>query len=68
MRDPDRIHTFLEQIEDLWKKNPDLRFGQIISNVLNIRNGQCDLDPFYIEEDKFIELIKDFFNGPRKIN
>ena len=41
----------------LWKLQPDLRFGQIISNLI-AEYG----DPFYWEEDKFLANISEYFN------
>lgn len=57
MRDIKRIKPFLEEIEKLWEKVPDWRFGQLIVNVL----GTCKKDPFFYEEDEMLELWKDFF-------
>ena len=57
MRDINRIKPFLEEIEKLWEKVPDWRFGQLIVNVL----GTCKKDPFFYEEDEMLELWKEFF-------
>lgn len=57
MRDIKRIKPFLEEIEKLWEKVPDWRFGQLIVNVL----GTCKKDPFFYEEDEMLELWKEFF-------
>lgn len=57
MRDIKRIKPFLEEIEKLWEKVPDWRFGQLIMNVL----GTCKKDPFFYEEDEMLELWKEFF-------
>ena len=57
MRDVKRIKPFLEEIEKLWEKVPDWRFGQLIVNVL----GTCKKDPFFYEEDEMLELWKEFF-------
>ena len=54
MRDKNRIHPFLEKLEEIWKENPDLRFGQLIVCTL----GE---DPFYIEDDKALDVINFFF-------
>ena len=35
MRDPERISKILERIKALWIKNPDLRLGQLICNVIS---------------------------------
>lgn len=52
MRDPKRIIPFLAQIEKIWKKYPDLRFGQLIVNI------RFDRDPFFLEEKGFLEAMK----------
>lgn len=57
MRDIKRIKPFLEEIEKLWEKVPDWRFGQLIINVL----GTCKKDPFFYEEEEMLELWKEFF-------
>ena len=51
MRDPNRIHEFCQELERVWSKTPDLRFGQLVVNVLGV-------DPFYIEDDKALELLQ----------
>ena len=52
MRDINRIEPFLEQLEILWKQNPDIRFYQLI---YAITQGK---DMFYTEDDKMLEIIK----------
>lgn len=53
MRDIKRIDKFLVELGDLWKKYcPDQRFGQFLINFIT-------RDPFYLEEDDFIEMIRD---------
>lgn len=53
MRNINRIDLFLESIKEQWKKMPDIRFGQLICNILNLKDTQL----FYIEDDKFLELL-----------
>jgi len=53
MRDVKRIKPFLEEVEKLWEKHQDLRFGQMMYNLM-AEFG----DPFYWEEDKFLEKFK----------
>jgi uncharacterized protein YihD (DUF1040 family) len=45
MRDPDRIDRILNKLYIAWSRNPDLRLGQLISNLNNTR------DIFFIEDD-----------------
>lgn len=58
MRDVDRIKPFLAKIEEYWLKNQDLRFGQIVMNIIQpeISNSQV----YYIEDEAFLEKLKDF--------
>lgn len=53
MRDPERITEVLEELERVWRKNPDWRLGQVIGNVIRPSN-----DPFYIEDDKMLARLK----------
>ena len=56
MRNPERIPEVLKELEEFWKQNPDLRLGQIISNLSyeSMRNN----DPFYMEDKDLLELLK----------
>ena len=54
MRDSKRIKPFLKELEDVWKKNPDLRFYQLISAITEGK------DLFYMEDKDFLKLIKRF--------
>lgn len=57
MRNPKRIKKCLRKIEEIWSKHPDLRLGQLILNVIN--------DPalYYIEDEKLVELLENFYNN-----
>ena len=61
MRDKDRMKPFLEQLEEQWKQVPDWRFGQLMYNFFSEMG-----DPFYWEEDKFIEKLKEYLEKIRK--
>lgn len=56
MRNPERIPEILKELEKFWKQVPDLRLGQIISNLSyeSMKNN----DPFYMEDDDLLELLK----------
>ena len=54
MRDKNRIKPFLLEVEKLWEKNPDLRFGQLIYLVV----GELGRDIFFPEEDEWLEAIR----------
>ena len=51
VRDVKRIEPMLQEIRQLWEKNPDLRFGQLICNVVP------EEKLFYIEDDKMLEEL-----------
>lgn len=58
MRDPERIDEVLQVLSDAWHTVPDLRLGQLICNLQLAENN----DLFYVEDDKFIELLEKYFN------
>lgn len=58
MRDPNRIHDVLIELERLWIRYPDWRFMQLINNLQATQGN----DMFYIEDDKFIDIIEDKVN------
>ena len=60
MRDPRRIERIVSKLELYWKGVPDWRFGQLIENLKRY-SGHYDL--FYIEDDKFEQMLDGFFNG-----
>lgn len=55
MRDPKRIDMVIKQLEKVWKEVPDWRFGQLVMNILSY----IGKDPFYIEDDKMLEILSD---------
>lgn len=63
MRDPKRIKPLLTELSEQWKKFPDWRFGQLIENIKRFY-GVDDL--FFIEDDKMLELIKNFMTEKEK--
>jgi len=55
-RDPERIDEVLEELEEYWKEHPDLRLGQIISNISQHRCGFSD--PYYISDQHMLRSIQ----------
>jgi len=56
MRDIDRIDRIIGKLRGLWKTYPDLRFGQMIYNILY----QIAMNPdkmHALEDDAFEKLI-----------
>ena len=65
MRNPDRIDKFCNELAEVWKKVPDWRFGQLISNVLGKMQSE-GRDPFFPEEDEMIEYFRNYFKREEK--
>ena len=58
MRNPERIDIILELLKELWKKDPDLRLGQIILKASQLGGWKQD-DVFFCEDDMLQEgLVK----------
>ena len=53
MRDPNRIDEILNTVKIIWNQYPDMRFGQLIVNVLGI-------DPFYVEDDVILRAFQNW--------
>ena len=54
MRDPERITRVLAKLEQIWKKCPDMRLGQLVISL----NPNTAVHPFYVE-DETIESVLD---------
>lgn len=54
MRDPARIDQVLALLEEVWRKDPDLRLGQLIYNAARLREPQL-FDVFSIEDSMLQE-------------
>lgn len=58
MRDINRINEVLAALKENWEKVPDWRLGQLLCNLQSAAGN----DLFYVEDDKFIELLEEYFN------
>lgn len=58
-REPERIPKLLSLLEKGWKKNPNLRLGQIFENLKRYMSKE---DLFYIEDKDIIRAIIDYFD------
>ena len=58
MRDPNRIKPFCDELAELWSNWPDLRFGQIMSNIARYVQMEYRKDMFYMEEDELMEIFR----------
>ena len=65
MRDPNRLYPFYQQLTEVHQRTfPDWRFGQFMINFLSwVQSEKCD--PFFPEEDKMLEYIKEYENKYR---
>ncbi len=52
-RDPDRITPMLARIEELWKKSPQLRLGQLLGNC-----AKAEVQLYYMEDDVLLERLE----------
>ena len=52
MRNINRIRPFLDELEKIWRKNPDLRFTQLVMNVLDGPGA------YYIEDAEALYALK----------
>lgn len=52
MRDPNRIRPLLDLIECVWKKYPDLRLCQLLSNQFPSTN-----DLYYVEDSELEKVL-----------
>lgn len=57
MRPKERIKPFMEEITKLWEEVPDWRFGQLISNVLDV----LTLDKFFLEDEETLQIFRNYF-------
>lgn len=64
MRNPDRLDNFYTEIMNIHKKEfPDWRFGQLYYNFFSWLMSTKKIDPFFPEEDKMLEYLKEFAEG-----
>lgn len=62
MRDPQRIDRIVEKLGEAWKKVPDWRLGQLVSNL----QGAGPQDVFHLDDER-TEALLDRFNGPQEV-
>jgi hypothetical protein len=58
MRDAHRIKPFCDELAYLWAQYPDLRFGQLMSNIARYVEMEHKQDIFFMEDDKLMEVIR----------
>lgn len=60
-RDPDRITPMLAKIEELWKKSPQLRLGQLIGNCV-----REEIKLYYMEDNVLLEKLEAMYSEADK--
>jgi hypothetical protein len=60
-RDPDRITPMLAKVEELWKKSPHLRLGQLLGNC-----AKSEVVLYYMEDDVLLEKMKAMYKDVDK--
>ena len=55
MRDENRIDYMLKLVGKIWHKHPDMRFGQLVSNLYTYTSKT---DMFYVEDDELMRLLQ----------
>lgn len=58
MRDPDRIEPFLAEFAKVWKRNPDMRFGQLFKNLSRTKGGFADTWEW--EDDEWLSRFAEY--------
>lgn len=58
-REISRIEPMLDEFRKLWEKYPDLRFGQLVCNIV------LENQLFYVEDDIMLERIQDWEKNRR---
>lgn len=56
MRDKNRIPKILQELQEVWVKNPDLRLGQIITIATRPKTTCPEI--FYIEDEDILKGIQ----------
>lgn len=59
-RNPERISTILEKLEEAWKLYPDMRLGQLIVVCAGTDNI------FGIEDDVMVEHMQGYIDNMKK--
>ena len=60
MRDPARIEKFCRVLAETWRRVPDWRFGQLISNMLGDFVASTGKDIFFPEDDEMLAFIREY--------
>ena len=66
MKDPKRISIILKHLKEIWVLCPDIRLGQLISNICY----DFDRTPvlFYVEDDIMLKKLKEYKKYLKSVN
>ena len=60
-RNPERLENLYEEVKQIHKRSfPDWRFIQLMYNFLGWIQSEKKVDGWYYEEDKALELLKEY--------
>lgn len=57
------MKEFCAQLESLWKKCPELRFGQFMCNIMKYQQEMHGRDLFYVSNEEFLKIVSDFMKN-----
>ncbi len=57
-RNPDRISVVMRVVEELWKKHPDMRLGQLLGNSFS-----SELKLYYAEDEVLVEKLMTMYDS-----
>jgi hypothetical protein len=62
MRDKQRIQTVIGALQECWECMPDLRFGQMIMNIVLSHKGNENTSSYLwnMEEQEWLKAIQSF--------
>lgn len=55
---PEQKKKMLDRLLKVWLDCPHLRLGQLIIGKLAYSCGRLESDPFYVEDEEFIEIME----------
>ena len=60
MRNPNRIQGYTERLANIWRMVPDWRISQLMTNAMYQWSWANKGDPFYAEDEEFIQFLENF--------
>lgn len=60
MRNQSRLNYSCGRLRDIWKKVPDWRLTQLMTNAFSLYQNRHGTDAFYVEDEEFLDFLEDF--------